>query len=54
VPAEAQPPDHYATWQRAWDFIYLSGVVAVVPQASSIVRGFSDIPDEVTQRRHFD
>ena len=42
----AQPLARYAAWRRAGDLIYLSGVIAVDPAASLIVRGDGDIPDE--------
>lgn len=45
----AQPLARYAAWRRAGDFIYLSGVIAVDPAASLIVRGYGDIPDEAAQ-----
>lgn len=43
-PSTAQPLARYAAWRRVGDFIYLSGVIAVDPTASRIVRGFGDIP----------
>lgn len=46
APGIAQPLARYAAWRRAGDFIYLSGVIAVDPAASRIVRGYADIPDE--------
>jgi enamine deaminase RidA (YjgF/YER057c/UK114 family) len=48
-PGVAQPLARYAAWRRAGDFIYLSGVIAVDPAASLIVRGYADIPDEAAQ-----
>ena len=45
----AQPLAHYAAWRRAGDFILLSGVIAVDPAASRIVRGYADIPDAAAQ-----
>ena len=41
----AQPLAHYAAWRRAGDFIYLSGVIAVDPARSLIVRNYSDLSD---------
>lgn len=49
TPAAAQPLARYAAWRRAGDFIYLSGVIAVDPAASRIVRGFNDIPAEAAE-----
>lgn len=41
----AQPLAHYAAWRRAGDFIDLSGVIAVDPARSLIVRNYSDLSD---------
>jgi enamine deaminase RidA (YjgF/YER057c/UK114 family) len=41
----AQPLARYAAYRRVGDFIFLSGVIAVDPAASKIVRGYADIPD---------
>ena len=42
----AQPLARYAAWRRAGDLILLSGVIAVDPARSLIVRGYDDIPPE--------
>ena len=42
----AQPLARYSAWRRAGDFVFLSGVIAVDPAASRIVRGYADIPAE--------
>ena len=42
----AQPLARYAAWRRAGDFVFLSGVIAVDPQAGKIVQGYKDIPKE--------
>ena len=42
----AQPLARYAAWRRAGDMVFLSGIIAVDPAASRIVRGYADIPDE--------
>ncbi|EJE50234.1 putative translation initiation inhibitor, yjgF family [Acidovorax sp. CF316] len=42
----AQPLARYAAWRRAGDLVFLSGIIAVDPAASRIVRGYADIPDE--------
>jgi enamine deaminase RidA (YjgF/YER057c/UK114 family) len=43
-PAIAQPLARYAAWRRAGDFIFLSGVIAVDPARSLIIKGYGDIP----------
>lgn len=40
----AQPLARYAAWRRAGDLVFLSGIIAVDPQAGRIVRGYADIP----------
>ena len=45
----AQPLARYAAYRRMGDFVFLSGVIAVDPAASRIVRGYADIPDEAAQ-----
>ena len=45
-PRAAAPLARYASWRRAGDFIFLSGVIAVDPSAGKIVRGYADIPEE--------
>lgn len=42
----AQPLARYSAWRRAGDFVFLSGVIAVDPQAGKIVQGYKDIPIE--------
>ena len=42
----AQPLARYAAWRRVGDFIFLSGVIAVDPARSLIVKGYADIPPE--------
>ena len=42
----AQPLARYAAWRRAGDFVFLSGVIAVDPQAGRIVQGYKDIPTD--------
>lgn len=44
TPGIAQPLARYSAWRRAGDFVFLSGVIAVDPAASRIVRGYADIP----------
>ena len=42
----AQPLAKYSAWRRVGDFVFLSGVIAVDPSTSTIVRGYADIPPE--------
>ena len=44
-PAIAKPLARYAAWRRAGDMVFLSGIIAVDPEAGRIVRGYGDIPD---------
>ncbi len=46
----AQPLARYAAWRRAGDYVFLSGVIAVDPQAGKIVKGYSDIPPEAAKQ----
>jgi len=46
TPGIAQPLARYAAWRRAGDMVFLSGIIAVDPSASRIVRGYGDIPDD--------
>ena len=45
----AQPLAKYSAWRRAGDFVFLSGVIAVDPSTSTIVRGYADIPPAARQ-----
>lgn len=42
--AIATPLARYAAYKRVGDFIFMSGIIAVDPQAQRIVRGYADIP----------
>lgn len=42
----AQPLARYSAWRRAGDFVFLSGIIAVDPARSLIVKGYADIPAE--------
>ena len=42
----AQPLAKYSAWRRVGDFIFLSGIIAVDPSRSAIVKGYADIPAE--------
>ncbi len=46
----AQPLARYAAWRRRGGFLFLSGVIAVDPQAGRIVRGYADIPAQAADR----
>jgi enamine deaminase RidA (YjgF/YER057c/UK114 family) len=48
-PGIALPLARYAAWRRAGDFVFLSGIIAVDPAASRIVRGYDDIPEAAAQ-----
>lgn len=45
APAIAKPLARYAAYKRMGDFVFMSGVIAVDPDAQRIVRGYADIPD---------
>ena len=40
----AQPLARYSAWRRVGDFVFLSGIIAVDPASSTIVKGYADIP----------
>ena len=42
----AQPLARYSAWRRAGDLVFLSGVIAVDPASSTIVKGYADIPTD--------
>jgi enamine deaminase RidA (YjgF/YER057c/UK114 family) len=42
----AQPLARYSAWRRAGDFVFMSGIIAVDPARSTIVKGYADIPLE--------
>lgn len=46
----AQPLARYAAYRRVGDFVFLSGVIAVDPASSTIVKGYADIPDAAATR----
>ena len=41
----AKPLARYSAWQRRGDFIFMSGIIAVDPEAGHIIRGYDDLPD---------
>jgi enamine deaminase RidA (YjgF/YER057c/UK114 family) len=45
--AIAQPLARYAAFKRKGDFIFLSGVIAVDPDAGRIVQGYRDVPEHI-------
>ena len=49
APGIAKPLARYAAWRRAGDLVFLSGVIAVDPDAARIVRSYADIPDAAAQ-----
>ena len=49
APRIAQPLARYAAYRRVGDFVFLSGVIAVDPAASKIVKGYADIPDAAAE-----
>ena len=47
TPAAGQPLARYASWRRAGDFVYMSGVIAVDPATGSVLQRFEDVPEAV-------
>jgi len=47
--AIAKPLARYAAFKRRGDFIFLSGIIAVNPDAGRIVQGYADIPNDVAK-----
>ncbi|WP_376870675.1 RidA family protein [Albirhodobacter sp. R86504] len=43
----AKPLARYSAWTRRGDFIFLSGVIAVDPQAGKVITGFADLPPDI-------
>ena len=43
----AKPLARYSAWTRRGDFIFMSGIIAVDPQAGKIITGFSDLPQDI-------
>ena len=42
-----QPLARYASWRRAGDFVYMSGVIAVDPATGSVLQRYEDVPEAV-------
>lgn len=42
-----QPLARYAAWKRVGDMVYMSGVIAVDPQAGRVIERFEDLPAAV-------
>jgi 2-iminobutanoate/2-iminopropanoate deaminase len=47
TPTAGQPLARYASWRRAGDFVYMSGVIAVDPATGSVLQRFEDVPEAV-------
>jgi enamine deaminase RidA (YjgF/YER057c/UK114 family) len=43
----AKPLAKYTAWQRRGDYIFMSGVIAVDPDAGKIINGYNDLPKDV-------
>jgi len=46
---QAAPLARYSAYRQVGDFIFLSGIIAVNPQAGLIVKGFGDIPQDAAR-----
>ncbi|MGH6627867.1 MAG: RidA family protein [Burkholderiaceae bacterium] len=42
-----RPLARYAAWKRVSDMVYMSGVIAVDPQAGRVIERFDELPPEV-------
>ena len=42
-----QPLARYASWKRAGDIVYFSGVIAVEPASGRVLESFADVPAAV-------
>ena len=49
-PSVGQPLARYASWKRAGDFVFMSGVIAVDPASRRVVEGFDSVPAAVRQQ----
>ena len=47
TPHAGQPLARYASWRRAGDFVYMSGVIAVDPATGDVLQRFADVPESV-------
>lgn len=47
--AAGQPLARYASWKRAGDMVYMSGVIAVDPASGRVLESFDDVPEDVRQ-----
>ncbi|MEO6033118.1 MAG: RidA family protein [Burkholderiaceae bacterium] len=50
VESVGQPLARYASWKRAGDMVYMSGVIAVDPASRRIIESFDDVPDAVRKQ----
>lgn len=46
-PSAGRPLARYAAWKRVGDMVYMSGVIAVDPEAGRVIERFDDLPAEV-------
>jgi len=49
LPAAGQPLARYASWRRAGDLVFLSGVIAVDPASGIVLERFDQLPASVRQ-----
>jgi enamine deaminase RidA (YjgF/YER057c/UK114 family) len=49
APTAGQPLARYASWKRAGDMVYMSGVIAVDPASGRVLESFDDVPEEVRE-----
>jgi enamine deaminase RidA (YjgF/YER057c/UK114 family) len=47
TPQAGHPLARYASWRRAGDFVYMSGVIAVDPATGDVLQRFADVPESV-------
>jgi len=50
TPQAGQPLARYASWRRAGDFVYMSGVIAVDPATGDVLQRFEQVPESVRRR----
>jgi enamine deaminase RidA (YjgF/YER057c/UK114 family) len=49
TPGAGQPLARYASWRRAGDFVFMSGVIAVDPASGIVLDRFEQVPQAVRQ-----
>lgn len=47
APSAGQPLARYASWKRAGDIVYMSGVIAVEPASGRVLESFADVRPEI-------